>query len=193
MGDNMERRTFFKTSCACGMLSLLNTSPFISQAEELVQQDETKKHVPQGLNQEQVKRIIKFIDASQSEPIKESIFSQLGFECFYSRKLDGWIENYVGNVQAFLDRVNVEKKSKYWEKLEFNKERTVLTLVGKKVDGCACAFSDITEPPKSLCYYCCKNFQQELFGKLLGQKVNVEITESFLLGGERCNTLIHLV
>ena len=145
------------------------------------------------MNEEQVKKIIKFIDSSQSEPVKENIFSQLGFECFYSRKLDEWVGQYTGNVQAFLDRINVEKKSKYWESLEFNKEQTTLTLIGKKVEGCACAFAETPDPPKSLCNYCCKNFQQELFGKLLGRKVKVEITEAFLLGDERCSTLIQIV
>ncbi|MGD1044693.1 MAG: hypothetical protein ABR936_05095 [Bacteroidota bacterium] len=152
-----------------------------------------KKNIPQEMNPEQVKRIIKFIDSSQSETIKENIFSRLGYECFYSRKLDEWIGSFSGNVQTFLDRVNIEKKSKYCETLEFDEERTVLTLTGKKVNGCACAFADTPQPPKSLCNYCCKNFQQELFGKLLGRKVGVEIKEAFLFGDERCSTLIHIV
>ena len=87
----------------------------------------------------------------------------------------------------------MEKKSVYWESLEFNEDRSVLKLTGKKVEGCACAFADCPNPPKSLCHFCCKNFQQELFGMLLGQKVNVEITKAFLLGDESCETLIHLV
>jgi hypothetical protein len=185
----MKRRTFFARSCACGMLSLISASQFSGLAE--ADQDENKKNTPQDMNPEQVKRILKFVDSTQSRPVKKDIFGQLGYECFYSRKLDEWIGQYTGNVQAFLDRVNIEKKSKYWEKLEFNEDRTILTLTGKKVVGCACAFADIKEPPKSLCYYCCKNFQQELFGKLLGRKVEVEITSSFLLGDERCNTVIH--
>jgi len=152
-----------------------------------------KKHVPQEMHPEQVRNVLRFIDASQSEAVKESIFNQLGHECFYARHLDAWIEPYQDNVQAFLDRVNVEKASKYWERLEFNEDQTVLVLTGKKVEGCACAFADCVQPPQSLCQYCCKNFQQEMFGMLLGRKVNVEITEAFLWGDERCSTKIHLV
>ena len=153
----------------------------------------TKSHIPQEMNQEQVRNILKFIDASQDESVKESIFGQLGHECFYARKLDNWISQYSGDVQAFLDRVNVQHASKYWERLEFPEDGTVLVLTGKKVEGCACAFADCSQPPQSLCHYCCKNFQQELFGMLLGQKVEVKITESYLLGDERCSTTIHLV
>ena len=68
----------------------------------------TQQSGPQEMNQEQVKNILRFIDASQSETVKNSIFSQLGHECFHARKLDGWIDQYRGNVQAFLDRVNIE-------------------------------------------------------------------------------------
>ena len=152
-----------------------------------------KQPSPQEINQEQVKNVLKFIDASQSESVKNAIFSQLGHECFYARKLDGWIAQYKGDVQAFLDRINVQHASKYWERLEFTEDRTMLILTGKKVRGCACAFADCLQPPRSLCHYCCKAFQRELFGMLLGQKVEVTITQSYLLGGERCSTTIHLV
>ena len=150
-------------------------------------------HRPQDMNQEQVKNILKFIDASQSESVKTRIFHQLGYECFYARKLDEWIDQYRGDVQAFLDRVNIQHASKYWESLEFTEDRTMLILTGKHVQGCACAFADCSHPPLSLCQYCCKNFQQVLFGRLLGQTVEVTITESYLLGGERCSTTIRLV
>jgi hypothetical protein len=152
-----------------------------------------KQSIPQEMNQEQVKNVLKFIDAAQSEAVKEAIFGQLGHECFYARKLDAWIAQYKGDVQAFLDRVNIQHASKYWDRLEFTGDRTMLILTGRKVEGCACAFADCPQPPLSLCHYCCKNFQQELFGTLLGRKVEVTITASYLLGDERCNTTIRLV
>ena len=151
-----------------------------------------KKHIPQDMNQAQVQNLLKFIDTSQSEVVKESIFQQLGQACFYTRKLDEWIGSFQSDVQAFLDRINVENASKYWERLEFNEDQSMLILTGRKVSGCACAFADCEQPPQSLCAYCCKNFQQEMFGSLLGRKVEVEITAAFLLGDERCSTKIHL-
>ena len=151
-----------------------------------------KTHVPQAMHPAQVQDVLKFIDASQPEAVKAQIFNQLGHACFYSRKLDAWIGKYTGDVQAFLDWVNVEGASKYWERLEFNADHTQLILTGRVVAGCACAFADCAQPPKALCHYCCKHFQEELFGMLLGQKVAVEITVAFLLGDERCSTIVHL-
>lgn len=149
-------------------------------------------NVPQAMNDEQVRRILRFIDRTQPASVKESIFSQLGRECFYARKLDRWIEEYTDDVQGFLDRVNVRGESRYWERLEFSPDRRQLTLTGRKVEGCACAFADCEDPPQALCHHCCKSFQQALFGTLLGQEVNVTITEAYLLGDERCSTVIHL-
>ena len=187
----MKRKKFIESSCACGLLSLLPETGFSQQNGQ--QEQSEKKSALVDMSQDQVQEVMKFIDASIDEPVREKIFNKLGYECFYSRKLDNWIGKYTGNVQSFLDWVNVEKKSKYWKSLEFNEDHTLLKLTGNKVEGCACAFADCPNPPKSLCYYCCKNFQQQLFGMLLGQKVNVEITKAFLLGDESCDTLIHLV
>jgi len=145
------------------------------------------------VNREQMKQLLKYVECSQSEPVIKSIFGQLGRECFRARRLDAWLETYHGDVPAFLDRVNVQQASKYWERLEFTGDGKTLVLTGRKVEGCACGFADHASPPQSLCHYCCKEFQQAFFGQLLGQDVEVEITAAFLLGDERCNTEIHLV
>lgn len=152
----------------------------------------SKKHVPAEMNQEQVKNLLKFIDATQSEKIKKTIFGQLGRQCFYCLKLDKWLKEFKGNPQV-LDRVNVHHKSKYWQSLKFSKDKKKLILTGRKVKDCVCAFADCAKPPMSLCYYCCKNFQQEFFRTLFGKKVDVKITKSYLLGNERCSTVIRFV
>lgn len=152
-----------------------------------------KKHTPQDMNQEQIKNILKFIDATQSENIKKIIFNQLGRECFHCRNLDKWVEQFKTDVQTFLDRVNVHHQSTYWESLIFSKDKRTLILTGRKVEGCACPFADCNQPPISLCYHCCKSFQQEFFKTLFGKEVEVKITESYLLGNEHCSTTIHFI
>lgn len=187
----MERKTFIRNSCACGLASFL---PMTGFSRQIGDQDQTpKKSSAIDMSEKQVQEILKFIDTSFDDPVREKVFNRLGYECFHSRQMDKWIGKYTSNVQAFLDMVNVEKKSVYWESLEFNEDRSVMKLTGKKVEGCACAFADCPNPPRSLCHFCCKNFQQELFGMLLAQKVNVEITKAYLLGDDSCDTLIHLV
>jgi hypothetical protein len=152
-----------------------------------------QSHPEEAINLKQAKKLLQYIDTSQSEEVKERIFSQLGRECFYTRKLDAWVESFQGDVQAFLDRVNIQQASKYWERLGFTEDGTKLILTGRKVTGCACGFADCAQPPLSLCHSCCKSFQEALFGKLLGRKVAVEIGASYLLGDDRCSTTIHIV
>lgn len=145
------------------------------------------------MNQEQVVKILGYIESSQAEEIKKDIFRQLGNECFACGHSQEWGMSYKGDIQKFLDDVNIEGKSPYWEKLEFNEDKTILYLTGKITSRCACAFANTKTPPKSLCAYCCKAFQENLFGTLFNQKVEVEITESSIYGGQRCSTAIHLV
>jgi hypothetical protein len=149
-------------------------------------------HEPQEMNQEQVRGILRFIEENHGQEIKESVFGELGRQCFYARGLDKWIGQFTQDVQRYLDRVNVEKKSRYWEQLEFADART-LVLTGKPVEGCACVFAHCPNPPLSLCHHCCKAFQEELFGTLLGRTVEVTIDQAFLLGDERCSTRIRLM
>ena len=39
--------------------------------------------MPQQMNPEQVRNLLKHIDATQDESVKMDIFSQLGHDCFY--------------------------------------------------------------------------------------------------------------
>jgi len=146
----------------------------------------------QPMNQEQVRNLLKHIDASMDETVKSAIFTQLGHECFHSNHLDQWIDEFKGDVQRFLDSINIDHQSPYWESLVFSADKSRLTLTGREVTGCACPFADCSAPPLSLCNYCCKSFQQEIFSALFGKPVEVTITESFLWGNRRCSTIIDI-
>ena len=145
-----------------------------------------------AMDKEQVKRILKYIDENQPQEVKQAVFCRLGTECFLVRNIKNWIDSFGHDVQKFIDRVNVDNSSPYWEKFEFNADETILYLTGKKVSACACEFGDMKQPPESLCTYCCKTFQENIFSTLFEYKVEVEIVESLILGGERCSTAIHL-
>ncbi len=144
------------------------------------------------MNQDQVVKILGYIDSSQNEESKKDIFCRLGYECFACGHSKEWALNFHGDIQRFLDEVNIEGKSSYWEKLEFNADKTILYLTGKKTSRCVCPFGSTAAPPQSLCLYCCKTFQENLFGALFQRRVEVEITESAILGGTRCSTAIHI-
>ena len=152
----------------------------------------TQSHKYMDMKQAQVRNVLTFIGETQDEPVKQAVFGQLGRECFQASHIPDWIAGFEGDVDALIDWVNVQQASQHWEKLVFNADRTVLTLTGREVRGCVCAFADCARPPQALCHICCKVFQQEMFGALVGQEVEVTITEGFLLGDARCSTSIRI-
>ncbi len=149
--------------------------------------------MPQPMNPDQVKNLLRHIDATLDECVKQDIFAQLGRECYRCNHLDRWVADFNGDVQAFQDRINVQHQSKYWESLVFSADKSRLMLTGREVDACACAFAEGDTPPSSLCSYCCKSFQEEIFSALLGRPVEVFITASFLRGDRRCSTVIKIL
>jgi len=188
MYKKMKRKEFLNKCSTCGALSLIglfNIDTVYAQ-ENSIKKDDTDG---EPMNKNQVRQLLKFIDSSINKSDKKKIFSKLGIECLYTRNLDKWVVSFKNNQEEFFNRVK-RGGSKYWEKLEYDKEKSVITLVGRKFQSCVCEYGQCNEPPKSLCNYCCKRFQEELFGILLEKNVNVRIDESIILGGERCSTTI---
>jgi hypothetical protein len=153
--------------------------------------NKTKFSIP--MNQEQVNNLLKSIDTTLDETAKIYLFTQLGHDCFFCRHLDQWVDQSEGDVQKFLDNINIHHQSKFWESLVFSADKSQLILTGKEVDGCACSYAASDSPPLALCNHCCRSFQQELFTYLLGKPVEVTITESYLRGNKRCSTIIDIL
>jgi hypothetical protein len=184
----MERKDFINRCGTCGTLSLLGLFNIDKVA---AQTDSTKRDGTNSetMNKTQIRQLLKFIDSFIDEPDKERIFNRLGIECLYSRNYDKFIAGFKDNQDEYFNRVK-RGESKYWEKLEYDKAKSVITLVGRKSQTCNCEYGQCDQPPKSLCHYCCKRFQEALFGLLLGRKVRVRIDETVIFGGERCSTTI---
>lgn len=184
----MKRKEFLNRCGTCGSLALIALfAPNKAYTRENNIKDDDKDVEP--MNKKQVRELLKFIDSSTNESDKKEIFNKLGAECLYTRNYDKWVIGFRENPDEFFNRVQ-RGESKYWEKLEYDKKKSVITLVGRKFQSCVCEYGQCEEPPKSLCNYCCKRFQEELFGLLLEKKVNVRIDESIILGGERCSATI---
>lgn len=186
----MKRKDFLNGCSACGavaLFDLFHLDKLSGEGKSLIQ--EGPSDIP--VNRDQIIKLLQFIDTSVDEPSKEKIFNKLGTECLYSRGYNKWVLGFKDNQDEFFARVQ-RGQSTFWEKLEYDKEKSVITLVGKVVKSCACDYSKSDPPPKALCNYCCKKFQEEMFSLLLGKKAKVRIDESFLLGGERCSTTIFI-
>ncbi len=142
-------------------------------------------------NPEQVRGFLKSVERSGDEELQRAVFGRLGRECLYSRKLDEWALQFRGKVESLAERVN-SGRSRYWENLEYDKAAGTLRVTSRKYPHCVCAWAQCEQPPKLLCRHCCRAFHTEIWGLIFDRKVEVEVTESLLLGGERCRTTVRI-
>jgi hypothetical protein len=90
------------------------------------------------MNTEQVKSILKYIDALEDSDIRKKIYCKLGEECFHSRHIKQWIESFDGDIQRFLDRVNVEHCCKTFQENMFQtlfKKRVHVEITASAIYG----------------------------------------------------------
>jgi hypothetical protein len=190
--NDINRRNFVGIGCACGLSMLASLVGGDEQAACAEEIKSNSDDLIAKVNPDQVMNLLKYIDDTGDESLKTAVFNRLGYECFYANKLDQWINQYRDNLEGFLAYTN-EGHSRYWEKLEYDKPSGTLKVTSRKTPHCVCAYAQCPNPPKSLCTRCCKSFQTELFKMLFGKNVSVEITESILLGGEKCRTSVHIL
>ena len=187
----MDRKDFFKSACGLGICScigvgLLSNNSFASVKQNTI---EIKKTPVLPVEPRQIQNVLYHIDSTMDESIKKNIFEQLGYEHTTNDGFKNWINGYKNNIKSFFDMVNSNKDT-YWERIEYNPETSTIKVTGKPVDRCACPYAQAANAPKSLCNYCCINFQKNMFEMLLGKSVKVQTDEAFLLGGKRCSTTI---
>jgi hypothetical protein len=190
----MDRKKFCKTTCGLGIGSCVGfgllSNGSLSAAEKQIQ-GATKSTPVVPIDQRQIQNVLRFIDSSMHESVKKQIFERLGLEHTTNAKYVSWINGYKKDLKSFFEMVNTNKDT-YWEKLEYNPDLSAIKVTGRLVDKCACSYAQCENPPKSLCNYCCKNYQKQMFEMLLEKKAKVQIDESFLLGGKRCSTTIFI-
>jgi len=181
----MKRNDFIKKCTTCGMMSFMAFSLpgkyFVTQ-----EVDNDNNNPAFNINQEQILRVISYMDSNMDESVKQQFFTKLGQECFHCTNAEKWLKNMTLN--DLLEFVNNGKSSR-WERLEYYPDKSILNVIGREAP-CDCAFAQVDQPPRSLCNYCCNGFLKEFFGTLFEKKIEVAIDESVILGGERCSATI---
>jgi len=145
------------------------------------------------LNAKQIQNTLQYVDRTQSEDVKRCIFGELGCQCFQTSGVGSALEQFRGRPEAYLKHINDERAAPYWESLLPGGDGKTYILTGVVVDRCVCSLAGGKDAPLALCEYCCREFQEKLFGTLFDRPVEIEITSSYLRGGDRCSTVIRLI
>ena len=191
----MDRKDFLRCSCGLGMGSCLGLSFFMNDKVFAAgnQKPEAGKETPiVPVDSRQVQNLLSYIESSMDELDVKNIFERLGAEHLTHPGFVNFINETKKNIKGYFDKIN-SKGDTYWEKIEYNSETSTIKITGKPADRCACAYAQSENPPLSLCNHCCIGFQKRMFEMLLDKPIKkVELTESYLLGGHRCSSIIYV-
>jgi len=187
----MDRKRFLKNTCGIGMGSCMGFALLAGRDLYAAAPDNdaagSTPLVP--VDARQIQNVLSYVEDNMEETVRKSVFERLGYEHTTDTGFIGWINGFKGKLQRFFDLVNSGEDT-YWEKMEYDPERSLIRITGKPVDKCACPYAQAEHAPVSLCHYCCRNFQVSMFEILLERPVEVRIDEGFLLGDTRCSTTI---
>lgn len=190
----MDRNSFLKKVCGFGICScvgagLLSEGNLFAAVEQDSSSIKGTSVIP--VDTRQVQNVLSYIDSTMDESIKKNIFERLGYEHTTKHSFKNWINGNKNNLKGFFDYINSNTDTNSdWEKIEYDPILSTIKITGKPADRCACPYAQEANPPKSLCNYCCKNFQKHMFEMLLDKPVKVQLDETFLLGGKRCSVTI---
>ena len=185
----MDRRSFIQHGCACSLM-LLADQPQGSVIAAEADKPQLDNIMP--VKSEQIIAVLNDIDQSQDKALIDAVFTRWGYQCFQTRHdLVAFAKEKHKNFQGYVDYIN-SGQARFWEKLDYDEPKGILKVTGRKSEKCVCAYAQCLQPAKSLCTHCCKQFQAELFKTMTGHEAEVEITESILLGGQRCCTTVRL-
>ena len=191
----MDRKDFLRCSCGLGLgscfgISLFTNDKVFAAGSQKIESGKETPLVP--VDSRQIQNLLSYIESSMDESAVKNIFERLGAEHLTHPGFVNWINENKKNIKGYFDKIN-SKSDTYWEKIEYNPDEATIKITGKLADRCACAYAQSENPPLSLCKHCCIGFQKLMFEMLLEVPVTkVELDESYLLGGKRCSSTVHI-
>lgn len=126
------------------------------------------------------------VSKNTDEATREKLIEELGMFC--AKENEAQLAEYVGQIDKYLEFVQ-----KQWvEKVEFDKTKNEIRVIGKKQESCFCPLVDSKVISKDFCN-CSKGWQKFTYETILGKPVEVEILSSIIRGSDCCSFKISIV
>ena len=166
-------------------------------ADGIVNPAETRCEKKVDFAKNWVKRFMNVMDNNLDEKTRKKIMENCGKECFCSAHSEvKWPNQGIETVDKYLRQIEAlyGKENAYREdnKIYFN---YIQNPKGLKIeDGyCLCPLTEDGPEGLSPTYcFCSTGYVKELFERMMGQTVKVELLESLRRGGKKCRFLIHI-
>jgi predicted hydrocarbon binding protein len=177
-----NRRAFIKKSCGvCSCLGAMFLLDGPAHADE-----KSEKELKQRLEQSKAfagawtTSLINSMDKELDNQTRSKILQACGRACA-QRNSAPLIKSFPGKLDGLLAKM----KEMWLESYAHDAKKGLIVLTGRKSDKCPCPI----HPAKGTKSYCeCANgHMDELFSKVIGKPVKVELIESVLGGNQRCS------
>ena len=177
----MNRKEFIKSFCICGACSCMAFPLFGASQDTKEPTNKKIKELGQKIQfmQTRMAKFINILDKNMDEADLNKVLEGLGIEC--SKEYEPYYKEYRDNLEGFFQAWDMNFKH--------DKEKMVITLLGKETTECFCPFVKESLMSPDFCN-CSLGWHQHIFSTLIGKPVKVEIIESVLRGGKSCNFVI---
>ena len=138
-----------------------------------------------GFMQRRFAKMLDLLRETTDATTQAGILEGMGKAC--AEEYTGQIKQFQGDIEGFIKHV----EEQWAEKVDYNKEKGMISITGKKQENCYCPFVNNDVTPAEFCN-CSIGWQKRTFEFISGQPVEASVSETILGGGERCNFEISL-
>jgi predicted ArsR family transcriptional regulator len=131
-------------------------------------------------------KFVDVIDKNVDVKTREKMISQFGRVC--GQESFDQLKKYVGDIDGLLNHI----QNNWAEKAEYDREKGEIRVVGKPTKECFCPFVATDQMSDKFCS-CSAGWSKEVFQRVLGKKVETEMTSTVLRGDERCTSVIRVL
>ena len=172
----MKRRQFLG-NCAVGLCSCAiagTISPTLAAASDKPASEDWCL----GFVKKRYAELLEILAGKMDDAALDETLMQLGACCASTLPM---IEQYKGDIDGFIR----EFAKRFKMKITYDREKGIITSVGKERNDCGCPLINKSMTPPKACN-CSLGYTKYTYETILGKKVQAELKESILHGDKRC-------
>jgi hypothetical protein len=184
----MQRKNFLK-SCTLGVCSCFAFKALTPESVRAQAQDENPevKKLRQQMDfvHKRFASLLVLMNSEIDAEKRSKMLEQLGRICSSEYK-DTYMK-FENDIEGFLNEI----KGKWVKDINYDKENRTILITGADDEDCFCPLAKKSVTPEEYCN-CSLGWQKGVFEGISGKKVNAQVEESVLRGGNRCSFKIEL-
>jgi len=181
----MKRNEFIRSVCLGGVCSCMALPMFADDQQNQEASDKKVKQLEQRITfvQTRMAKLVGILDEEMGDEGLTRVLDKLGREC--SKVYESMIKKYEKNLDGFLQMVQKD----WGMKVEHDKEKKLVMVIGEKTGKCFCPFVKESLMSADFCN-CSLGWQQQTFSTVIGKPVRVRVVNSVLRGAKSCDFAI---